>query len=120
MPESLEPRVRWRSRTSMSETKHGQLGAQKRVTRSHVEENWCRSAFMRKETSMSLWTRDRLHEIVSEQLCGRKLIVVSNREPYIHIRDSSGEIRCMTPASGLTTALDPILRSSGGVWIAHG
>jgi trehalose 6-phosphate synthase len=26
----------------------------------------------------------------------------------------------MTPASGLTTALDPILRASGGVWVAHG
>jgi trehalose-6-phosphate synthase len=69
---------------------------------------------------MGLWTRDKLHEIVSEQLCERKVIVVANREPYIHTRDSSGQIRCMTPASGLTTALDPILRSSGGVWIAHG
>lgn len=69
---------------------------------------------------MGFWTRDKLHEIISEELCERKLIVVANREPYIHIRGSSGQIRCITPASGLTTALDPILRSSGGVWIAHG
>ncbi len=50
---------------------------------------------------------------------GLKLIVVSNREPYIH-RRQNGRIECITPASGLTTALDPILRASSGVWVAHG
>jgi trehalose-6-phosphate synthase len=66
------------------------------------------------------WTKETLNRIVSEELRGRKLIVVANREPYIHTRDSAGQIRWMMPASGLTTALDPILKSSGGVWIGHG
>ncbi|OGW85011.1 MAG: trehalose-6-phosphate synthase [Omnitrophica bacterium RIFCSPLOWO2_01_FULL_45_10] len=49
------------------------------------------------------------------------LYVVSNREPYMHvIEDTSGEARCIRPASGVVTAIDPILRACGGTWIAHG
>ena len=46
-------------------------------------------------------------------------VSVSNREPYIHnyVGDS---IECIVPASGLTVALDPVMRASGGVWVAHG
>ncbi len=68
---------------------------------------------------MIAWTQEYLHRLVSDRLNGLKLIVVSNREPYIHLRQPSG-IQCITPASGLTTALDPILRASGGTWVAHG
>jgi trehalose-6-phosphate synthase len=50
---------------------------------------------------------------------GFKFIAVSNREPYIHWQNG-GRIECMQPASGLTTAIDPIMRASGGVWVAHG
>ena len=57
--------------------------------------------------------------LVADRLRGAKLIVVSNREPYIH-SEENGSVRCITPASGLTTALDPILRASNGVWVAHG
>ena len=46
-------------------------------------------------------------------------LVISNREPYVHT-SSGGEIKCQVPASGLTTALDPVMRACGGVWIAHG
>lgn len=48
-----------------------------------------------------------------------KLIAVSNREPYIHTR-AAGRVECGTAASGLTNALDPIMRASGGIWVAHG
>ncbi len=68
---------------------------------------------------MEHWTKQRLQKFVSERLRGAKLIAVSNREPYIHTREA-GHLRCKTPASGLTTAIDPILRASGGVWVAHG
>jgi trehalose-6-phosphate synthase len=68
---------------------------------------------------METWTKDRLQRLVKERLGGAKLIAVSNREPYIHNREN-GRVRCRKPASGLTTALDPILRASGGVWVAHG
>lgn len=66
-----------------------------------------------------LWTYDRLQARVLELLNGAQLVVVSNREPYMHRREP-GQVRVLTPASGLVTALDPVLRACGGLWIAHG
>lgn len=68
---------------------------------------------------MAIWTADDLFELVSGKMGGCKFIVVSNREPYIHV-EKNGRTECMRPASGMATALDPILRASGGVWVAHG
>jgi trehalose 6-phosphate synthase len=65
------------------------------------------------------WTRERLEEIAKTRLNGAKLIVVANREPYIH-QQRDGTIQVMRPAGGLTTALDPVMRACGGVWVAHG
>ncbi|MEW6736703.1 MAG: trehalose-6-phosphate synthase [Acidobacteriota bacterium] len=67
----------------------------------------------------SLWTAERLKEHMRVELEGRRLFVVSNREPYIHVKKGQ-EIECMIPAGGLVAALDPVLRACGGVWIAHG
>jgi trehalose 6-phosphate synthase len=47
------------------------------------------------------------------------VVVVANREPYIHVREAE-QLRWIRPASGLVTALDPIMRATGGVWVAHG
>ncbi|MFQ5521001.1 MAG: trehalose-6-phosphate synthase, partial [Candidatus Methylomirabilia bacterium] len=47
------------------------------------------------------------------------LIVVSNREPYLHVEEQ-GQLRCVRPAGGLVTALDPVMRACGGTWVAHG
>jgi trehalose-6-phosphate synthase len=60
-----------------------------------------------------------LLELLRTELRGLPVIAVSNREPYIH-RQNGDEIECIRPASGLTVALDPIMRASGGTWIAHG
>ena len=68
---------------------------------------------------MGNWTREQLQNLVADRLPGVKLIVASNREPYIHTSQNE-QIQCVTAASGLTTALDPILKASGGVWVAHG
>jgi trehalose 6-phosphate synthase len=65
------------------------------------------------------WTKQRLQEAIGQRLNGTRLVVVANREPYIHTYEG-GEIRCMRPASGLTTALDPVMQACGGVWVAHG
>ncbi len=65
------------------------------------------------------WTRERLIEVAKSRLRGARLVVVANREPYIHTYDGE-EIRCIKPASGLATALDPVMRACGGVWVAHG
>ena len=46
-------------------------------------------------------------------------MAVSNREPYEHFHRPNG-IECLVPASGLVTALEPILRACDGTWIAQG
>ena len=63
--------------------------------------------------------RDEFHQLIRERLGDYIFIVVSNREPYIHTLVGE-EIECMVPASGLTTALDPVMRACGGTWIAWG
>ncbi len=65
------------------------------------------------------WNKARLEEVAQTRLGGAKLIVVANREPYIH-KYRDGEISWFRPAGGLTTALDPVMRACGGVWVAHG
>ena len=71
---------------------------------------------------------------VLEQLRGTRLIVVANREPYVHLkqvqprslvnrvlgRKPRERLSWMQPASGLVTALDPVMRACGGTWVAHG
>jgi trehalose 6-phosphate synthase len=47
------------------------------------------------------------------------LAVVSNREPYVHGYGPAG-IEVSRPKGGLVTALDGVLRESGGTWIAWG
>ncbi|HWL95455.1 MAG TPA: trehalose-6-phosphate synthase [Phycisphaerae bacterium] len=65
------------------------------------------------------WTRERLRTHAIDCLQDRQLIVVSNREPYMHqFRDGSPHM--IIPAGGLVTALDPVLQACGGLWIAHG
>jgi trehalose 6-phosphate synthase len=63
--------------------------------------------------------RERFTTSLTSLLGGRKLIVVSNREPVIHVR-GEGRVEVLTPASGLTTALAPIVSAAGGTWVAHG
>lgn len=65
------------------------------------------------------WTRERLRLHALDALGGGSLVVVSNREPYMH-RFREGRPVLMRPASGLVTGLDPILRACGGLWVAHG
>ena len=65
------------------------------------------------------WTPARLRDHVRSKLAGRALVVVSNREPYRHSR-KAGSLAVVTPASGLVTGLEPLLRACGGTWIAHG
>lgn len=65
------------------------------------------------------WDRDRLKKIVREKIGDNKFIVVSKREPYIHIYSEYG-VSCISPASGMTVALDPVMTACGGTWIASG
>ncbi len=68
------------------------------------------------------------------QLEHTHLVVVGNREPYIHVRrvrepkwwlrllgvQASEETTWIRPASGVVTALDPVMRACSGTWVAHG
>jgi len=65
------------------------------------------------------WTAERLRALLRTQLAGDQVIVVSNREPYIHER-SGGALVVKRPASGLVTAVEPVMRACSGTWIAHG
>jgi trehalose 6-phosphate synthase len=67
----------------------------------------------------AVWTKERLKDYLKTRLRGKQLYVVSNREPYIH-RKNGNDIECITPASGVVTALDPVMQATGGLWIAHG
>ncbi len=66
-----------------------------------------------------LWTSARLKAHAFTHFGDRKLIVISNREPYVHTREA-GKIQLQIPASGVVTALDPLLKAISGLWIAHG
>ena len=67
----------------------------------------------------NLWTPARLKAHAVTLMGNKKLIVVSNREPYMHTKEQ-GQVKVIIPASGLVTSLDPVLRATSGLWIAHG
>ncbi|MCK9572035.1 MAG: trehalose-6-phosphate synthase [Candidatus Omnitrophica bacterium] len=68
-----------------------------------------------------IWTEAKLRDLIRAKLGEKALFVVSNREPYMHtIDDTTGLEKCIRPASGVVTAIHPILAACGGTWIAHG
>ena len=66
----------------------------------------------------ALWTEERLKQFVKLRLGGSPLFVVSNREPLSHVW-KDGRIEAQHPASGLVTAMEPVMRACGGVWVAQ-
>jgi trehalose-6-phosphate synthase len=70
------------------------------------------------DTTIS-WNPDALRSLLKRQLTGDQILVVSNREPYIHMREKEG-IVIHRPASGLVTAVEPVMRACSGTWISHG
>jgi len=68
------------------------------------------------------WTPQALQQVVREQLGSGPILVVSNREPYIHNAGTDGVPEVQVPASGMVTAMEPVMRacSGSGTWIAHG
>jgi trehalose-6-phosphate synthase len=74
-----------------------------------------------RETGASLWTGERLRVSLQEKLHDTPLFVVSNREPYMHVRsEKDGSVGVIVPASGLVTALEPVLLACNGTWVANG
>jgi alpha,alpha-trehalose-phosphate synthase [UDP-forming] len=74
-----------------------------------------------RDSNASIWTAERLRVSVRSKLEEKPLFVVSNREPYMHVfsgKDRS--IKVIVPASGVVTALEPVLLACNGTWIANG
>jgi trehalose 6-phosphate synthase len=65
------------------------------------------------------WNPKSLLDLLNAALPGAEVLVVSNREPYIHNKSGEGVV-VQSPASGLVSALEPVMRACGGTWIAHG
>ncbi|QQG41035.1 MAG: trehalose-6-phosphate synthase [Candidatus Levyibacteriota bacterium] len=65
------------------------------------------------------WTAERLKEFIKNVLKDQAILVVSNREPYIHTKNG-GDISYFFPTSGVVTAIEPVMQACGGTWIAHG
>ncbi len=72
-----------------------------------------------RDAAEHVWTADRLAVHVRERMGSGKLFVVSNREPYMHVRRGN-DVECVVPPSGLVTAIEPVLQACDGTWIAHG
>src|SRR6266850_1616335 len=74
-----------------------------------------------RDTNNSLWTAERLRVSLRGKLQDKPLFVVSNREPYMHVfSEKDKSINVIVPASGVVTALEPVLRACNGTWIANG
>jgi len=72
-----------------------------------------------RDTNATQWTAERLRVSLRSKLHDKPLFVVANREPYIHMQGAK-EIETIVPASGVVTALEPVLVACDGTWIAHG
>ena len=73
----------------------------------------------RRQRPEAVWSPERLQSLLQTQLRGDEVIVVSNREPYMH-QLVDGKLVVQRPASGLVTAVEPVMRACSGTWIAHG
>ena len=65
-------------------------------------------------------SREDMAQWARAHMRGRRLVVVSNREPYSHVRDAAGGMRVVRNAGGLVVALDAVAQALGGVWVAQG
>jgi alpha,alpha-trehalose-phosphate synthase [UDP-forming] len=73
-----------------------------------------------RDTQSSVWTAERLGVSLRSKLADKPLFVVSNREPYMHVLQENKSVQVIVPASGLVTALEPVLQACHGTWIANG
>lgn len=53
------------------------------------------------------------------ELKNKRLVLVSNGEPYKHVKEAD-DLKLEKLAGGLTTGLDPLMQEDDGLWIAWG
>src|SRR5215831_10415225 len=73
-----------------------------------------------RDSNASLWTSERLRVSLRDRLQDKPLFVVSNREPYMHVYNGNKMVKMLVPASGVVTALEPVLLACNGTWVANG
>ncbi len=66
-----------------------------------------------------IWKKSSLKSLVNEKLQDFVFVTVSHREPYIHSNEK-GKVVCKRSPGGVVTALDPVMRACGGIWVAYG
>ncbi|MCK1362865.1 trehalose-6-phosphate synthase [Bradyrhizobium sp. 76] len=109
-------------RRAVEEVRRGAQGVPLRFGGSSIDREihkLLRSAEQVTFTRQIEWTPKSLQEVLQSVLPGAEVLVLSNREPYIHNTSEAGTV-VQRPASGLVSALEPIMRACGGTWIAHG
>jgi trehalose 6-phosphate synthase len=72
-----------------------------------------------RERVAGVWSPARLRATLRQFLQGERIVILANREPYMHVK-ANGGTQVIHPASGLVTALEPVMRACSGVWVAHG
>ncbi|MBI4445788.1 MAG: trehalose-6-phosphate synthase [Acidobacteria bacterium] len=66
-----------------------------------------------------LWNQGNLQAAIAQRFSDHRLVVVSNRQPYVHhLRE--GKIICQHAISGVVTGLEPVVKACSGLWVAHG
>jgi trehalose 6-phosphate synthase len=78
--------------------------------------------FVNKERAHNVlgeWSEETLQLLLRKSLLGKEIFVVSNREPYTYCR-TADVVSWRSPASGVVTALEPIMLACAGTWIAQG
>jgi trehalose 6-phosphate synthase len=74
-----------------------------------------------RERVAGVWSPARLRATLRQFLHGERIVILANREPYIHVKaNGNGAVKIIHPASGLVSALEPVMRACSGVWVAHG
>lgn len=74
----------------------------------------------REKNRRAIWTAERLRTWLNTFLSGERIVVLANREPFMHDRAADGGIVVRRSAGGLVTALEPVVQACSGVWVAHG
>lgn len=112
-------RYGWMADLRKSLRPDGETKAEFRPILSEMRELLAQMASEREDTP-GQWTAERLKQTLNVLLHGEKVVIVANREPYMHEYTADGRIEVRHPASGIVTALEPVMRACSGVWVAHG
>lgn len=64
-----------------------------------------------------MWKKEDLQKLIQEKMGDYLFVVVSNRQPYVHVSRLGG-VDCQRSVGGVVTALDPVMQACRGLWVA--